>query len=101
MPSNRPSAADYSSVASPDTESLLSEDQLQEKPSSLYSIPAKSSRNSRIKIYLHVGAIVLYGALTILLWIWSVKIKEKECDCEKSLPYCETARDQPRMRMCL
>jgi hypothetical protein len=86
MSSSRPSAADYSSVASPDTESLLSEDQLQEKPS-LYLLSAKSSRNSRIKTYLHVGAVVFYSLLTILMWIWSVKIKEREYECGKSLPY--------------
>ncbi|CAJ0547070.1 Ff.00g016970.m01.CDS01 [Fusarium sp. VM40] len=86
MSSNRPSAADYSSLASPDTESLLSEDQLQEKPSQ-YSKSAKSSRNSRIKTHLHAGAVVFYSALTVLLWIWSVKIKEKDCTCDNSLPY--------------
>lgn len=98
MSSNRPSAADYSSLASPDTESLLSEDHLQEKPS-LYSKSAKSSRNSRIKAYLHVGAVVFYSALTALLWIWSVKIKEKDCTCDSSLPYCEMKCYRLQVRM--
>lgn len=71
-----------------DTESLLSDDQSQEKL--LHSLPSTTSkRNSRLKTYLHVGAFVFYTVLTVTLYAWSVRINGKQCACENGAIYCK------------
>ena len=79
---------DHDPADSTDTESLLSEEQSQEKL--LNSLPSPTSRrNRRIKTFLHIAAILFYGVVTVLLYTWSIKLKGEKCECENAAVYCE------------
>jgi hypothetical protein len=79
---------EHGSPDSPDTESLLSVEQSQEKLlPSLPSTPTTSRRNKRLKTYLHVAAIVFYSVLTAILYTWSTRINGKTCD--NAVIYCK------------
>ncbi|KAK4090436.1 hypothetical protein Purlil1_5108 [Purpureocillium lilacinum] len=86
MYSERPLAKDHDPSDSLDTESLLSDEQSQEKL--LHSLPSPTSkRNKRLKTYLHVAAVVFYSVLTATLYAWSVRINAKKCECENAAVY--------------
>lgn len=79
---------DYERLNSPDQESLLRSDGSQEKL--LPSLPAPAKRNKRLKTYLHIGAIIFYSIVTILLYVWSKKINAQKCDCENASISCKS-----------
>lgn len=86
----RPSTNDLDPIESPDTESLLSVEQLQEKLlPSLRSTTSK--RNKNLKTCLHIAAIIFYSISTIILYIWSIRIHKTKCDGNGAIIYCKTA----------
>ncbi|KAJ4253879.1 hypothetical protein NW762_010277 [Fusarium torreyae] len=86
MSSERLSTKDYDLGHSPDTESLLSTDESQEKL--LPSLPSTTSkRNKSIKAYLHITAIAFYGIITILLCIWTARLNGENCACQRGAIY--------------
>lgn len=92
MYSERPLTADHESTDSPDTESLLSIDQSQEKPLlSLQSVSSK--RNKKLKSYLHIAAIVFYSTISVVLYAWGAKINGQKCECDQALVYCKKAQN--------
>lgn len=69
-----------------DTDSLLSLDQSQEKL--ILSLQhARSKRNARIKIFVHVAIITLYSLIAILLLTWGAKLRATGCACEIGAVY--------------
>ncbi len=94
MYSERPLAKDHDPSDSLDTESLLSDEQSQEKL--LHSLPSPTSkRNKRLKTYLHLAAVVFYSVLTVTLYAWSVRINAKKCECENAAVYCKRTKSYP------
>jgi hypothetical protein len=75
-------------IDSPDTESLLSSEESHEKL--LPSLPSTPSRrNTRLKTYLHIAAVVFYSIVTVALYTWSRKINGQKCACEDGAIYCK------------
>ena len=98
MHSPRPLTKDHDPTDSPDTESLLSEEQSQEKL--LHSLPSTTSKqNKKLKTYLHIAAIVFYGVIIVILYTWSTIINGKKCSCDSSAIYCEKTESYPWVRM--
>lgn len=88
MSSERPSARGYTPVDSPDTESLLYEEGSREKLLGHSSSHTLTS-NKWTGIYLHIIAVLLYGTITVLLFIWGSGLHNRSCECEQGFVYCE------------
>jgi hypothetical protein len=87
MCSEQPFPKDHDPTDSSDTERLLSTEQSQEEL--LRSLQSTlSKRNKRLKTYLHFAAIVIYSAITLVLYEWSTRINGTKCECSSGEIYC-------------
>jgi hypothetical protein len=88
----------HDSTDSPDTESLLSSEEPDE--TLLPSLPStQSRRNTRLKTYLHIAAVVFYSIATIALYTWSRKINGQKCGCEDGAIYCKTVNTHSWLKL--
>ena len=96
MYSEPPLMKEHDSADSPDTESLLSVEQLQERV--LHLLPSTTSkRNKRLRTYLHIAAIVFYCVISVSLYIWSARINGRICAYNQSAIYCKKTESCPEM----